>query len=290
MHQELAEKLHLDSYRRLTCSHIVLDPAKLNAGDRKTFEGAEWVDNAVKRTSLMGSEETIAQVHPKELTEALFKEAKRRGSELRTGRVEKIEIEDKDGALTVVGVRVDGEVIACDQVVIAMGPWSSSAAQGLQLPPMFGQKYHSVLVQNKRELSQSVFFQGLGDPEVYPRPKGEVYVTGFPDAPVQVQEAPGDEEVRQDVVDRLLSSVKAVSAEVGEAPVTKTQACHLPISVDGDPIIGAHPKIKGAFVATGHGCWGILNAPATGLAMAELMLDGKAACVDLSVFDPARFQ
>ena len=60
--QELAEKLHLDSYRRLTCSHIILDPAKLNAGERKTFEGAEWVDNAVKRTSLMGSEETIAQV------------------------------------------------------------------------------------------------------------------------------------------------------------------------------------------------------------------------------------
>jgi hypothetical protein len=38
----------------------------------------------------------------------------------------------------------------------------------------------SVLMQNKRELTQAVFFQGLGDPEVYPRPKGEVYVTGFP--------------------------------------------------------------------------------------------------------------
>jgi len=194
------------------------------------------------------------QVHPKELTEALFKEAKQRGCELRTGRVEKIEIEDKEGVPTVVGVRVDGEVIPCDQVVIAMGPWSSSAAQGLQLPPIFGQKYHSVLVQNKRELSQSVFFQGLGDPEVYPRPKGEVYVTGFPDAPVQVQEAPGDEEVRQEIVDRLLSAMKAVSTEVGEAPVTKTQACHLPVSVDGDPIIGQHPKVKGAFIATGHGC------------------------------------
>jgi hypothetical protein len=35
-------------------------------------------------------------------------------------------------------------------------------------------------MQNKRELTQAVFFQGLGDPEVYPRPKGEVYVTGFP--------------------------------------------------------------------------------------------------------------
>lgn len=221
------------------------------------------------------------QVHPKQLTEALFEEAKQRGCSLKAGRVEKIEIEDKDGTPTVVGVRVDGEVIACDKVVIAMGPWSSSAAQGLHLPPMFGQKYHSVLVQNKRELSQSVFFQGLGDPEVYPRPKGEVYVTGYPDAPIQVEEGPGDEEVRQDVCDRLLGAMKMVSTEVGEAPVTKTQACHLPISVDGDPMIGKHPKVEGAYIATGHGCWGILNAPATGLALSEVRPQQAFACVSV---------
>ena len=33
---------------------------------------------------------------------------------------------------------------------------------------------------------QAVFFQGLGDPEVYPRPDGDVYVTGFPDPPAEV--------------------------------------------------------------------------------------------------------
>jgi glycine/D-amino acid oxidase-like deaminating enzyme len=40
-------------------------------------------------------------------------------------------------------------------------------------------------------------------------------------------------------------------------------------------------------VATGHGPWGILNAPATGLALAELMTDGGSS-VDLRPFDPAR--
>jgi glycine/D-amino acid oxidase-like deaminating enzyme len=33
---------------------------------------------------------------------------------------------------------------------------------------------------------------------------------------------------------------------------------------------------------------GILNAPATGLAMAELVADGAAKLVDLRPFDPAR--
>ena len=44
----------------------------------------------------------------------------------------------------------------------------------------------------------------------------------------------------------------------------------------------------GVFVATGHNCWGILNAPASGKAMAELIATGEARTVDLSPFDPAR--
>jgi len=48
------------------------------------------------------------------------------------------------------------------------------------------------------------------------------------------------------------------------------------------------PRIAGAYVATGHGPWGILNAPATGLALAELITEGKASLVDLAPFDPAR--
>ena len=39
---------------------------------------------------------------------------------------------------------------------------------------------------------------------------------------------------------------------------------------------------------TGHSVWGILNAPATGEAMAELVADGAAHSVDLSPFDPGR--
>ncbi|KAL7527475.1 hypothetical protein ACHAWF_002191 [Thalassiosira exigua] len=43
------------------------------------------------------------------------------------------------------------------------------------------QQYHSILIPSPRVLSQAVFFQGHGDPEVYPRPDGDAYITGFPD-------------------------------------------------------------------------------------------------------------
>ena len=48
------------------------------------------------------------------------------------------------------------------------------------------------------------------------------------------------------------------------------------------------PGAAGAYVATGHGPWGMLNAPGTGLALAELIADGRATSLDLEAFDPAR--
>ena len=54
------------------------------------------------------------------------------------------------------------------------------------------------------------------------------------------------------------------------------------------PLIGRVPRIEGAYVATGHNVWGILNAPATGEALAELIVDGEAHTVDLAPFDPGR--
>ena len=241
----------------------------------------------------------------------------RAGASLRVGTVDGLLLEDAPAASAaappaVRGVRLaDGAQLEADVVVLAMGPWTSAAAAwGLPLPPMYGQKYHSVLMRPAPSggggggsgggseppplvLSQAVFFQGLGDPEVYPRPDGDVYVTGFPDPPAPMSEAPGEVAVRADVCERLEGAMRAVSSAFGAgATTTVRQACHLPVSADGLPVIGAVPgAARGTcFVAAGHSCWGILNAPATGLAVAELILDGgESASIDLAPFDPRRF-
>jgi glycine/D-amino acid oxidase-like deaminating enzyme len=70
--------------------------------------------------------------------------------------------------------------------------------------------------------------------------------------------------------------------------VTRRQACYRPVTEDGLPLIGRVQNLAGAFVATGHGPWGMLNAPATGLALAELIVDGRPTLLDLRPFDPAR--
>lgn len=67
------------------------------------------------------------------------------------------------------------------------------------------------------------------------------------------------------------------------------QACMRPCPPDGLPLLGPLPRTANAFIAAGHNCWGILWAPATGLAMSELLLDGAATSLSLDAFDPARF-
>ena len=233
------------------------------------------------------------------MCEALWAEAQREAdSRLVVGEVDGMEVEGaEESGGRVAGVRLsDGQTVSADAIVLAMGPWTGDAGSWTKprslrpaLPRTYGVKYHSVVLQAARTLSQAVFFDGAGDPEVYPRPDGSVYVTGFPDPPAAVGEVAGRVEVRADAIRRLRDAAAAVSTELGSAAVLAEQACHLPCTPDGVPAIGAVAGARGLYVATGHSCWGILMAPATGKAMSELLVDGEAKCVDLAPFDPARF-
>jgi len=82
--------------------------------------------------------------------------------------------------------------------------------------------------------------------------------------------------------------VRRSVAGLAGAKIVARQACFRPIISDGLPLIGQVPGVAGAYVATGHSVWGILNAPATGEAMADLIVEGAARTVDLSPFDPGR--
>ena len=230
------------------------------------------------------------------------------GSKLVIGKVIEAVL-DKEGSIC--GVKLeDGSIIDADALIVAIGPWTEAARSWFgpkveaRIPKMMGVKvkefmsffcpnkipfliclqYHSILIQSPRVLNQAVFFSGQGDPEVYPRLDGDAYITGFPDAAIKVTESPGSEEVRPEMVNRLIDATKKTSSELGDIPPHTEQSCYLPTTDDGIPIIGEIPEVKGAFIAAGHGCWGILNGPATGEAVAGLLIDGKSEHVSLQNF------
>lgn len=107
-----------------------------------------------------------------------------------------------------------------------------------------------------------------------------------PDDPEQIMPVPESIQV-------LKTVAKTVSSHLTEGEggcrVKAEQACFLPCTDDSVPVIGQVPGVKGCYVATGHSCWGILNGPATGAAVSELVMDGDATIVDLRCFSPARF-
>ena len=217
--------------------------------------------------------------------------AQTHGAELRLGRVSGVV---RRGA-RVVGVEVDGEAIEGDAVVIAMGPWSILAAAWLPLPAVFGLKGHSLVFGTGAEVSAEALFLeyreatgAMQSPEIFPRPDGTIYVCAIssesplPDDPAEVRPDPG-------AIERLQRICSELSPALASAKILAQQACYRPITRDGLPVIGRVPGVEGAYLATGHSVWGILNAPATGEAMAELIIDGTARSVDLQRFGPSRF-
>jgi len=88
-------------------------------------------------------------------------------------------------------------------------------------------------------------------------------------------------------IERLHAICAELSPVLARSHVLAEQACFRPIAQDGLPLIGPIRGAEGAYVATGHSVWGILNAPATGEAMAELILEGRTT-VDLAAFASER--
>src|SRR6266436_4630699 len=220
----------------------------------------------------------------------LLDAAHARGTTLRIGLVEGIA--RRDGAVG--GVMLNGgETLEADAVVLAMGPWTGRAVGRLPLPSVYGLKGYSVTLAVADVPAHALFVDyrpadgRAFEPEIFPRPDGEVYVCGMAD-PAKLPDSPDGVEVSEVSCATLARAAGRVSSALAAARITRRQAGYRPVTDDGLPLIGRVPGVAGAYVATGHGPWGILNAPATGLALAELITEGAASLVDLRPFDPAR--
>ncbi len=296
LHASLAETIGRDwGYRRLTTyggSAMAANHAQHPPGSQRRAHAIAWLSDGVRIDRRLGSEDTTAQVHPGEFTAAILQAAQTQGAELHSGRV--TGIVRAAGSARVGGVEVDGSFIEGDAVVIAMGPWSVLAAQWLPLPAVFGLKGHSLVFETETKVpAEALFLEyreapgAVHSPEIFPRSDGTTYVCAISsESPLPVD--PGDVVPDAGVIDRLQAMCNRLSPTLGEAKVLARQACYRPVTQDGLPLIGRVSGVEGAFVATGHSVWGILNAPATGEAVAELIADGAASTVDLSPFDPRR--
>jgi len=244
-------------------------------------------------TSRLGSTETTAVIEPRAFTTGLMRAAEAHGAVLRHGAVVDL-VCSPSGAVGGVSL-ASGEFVEGDAVVIAMGPWSNLAARWLPLPPVWGYKGHSLIFETGTVPAEALFLEyreASGEmltPEVFPRADGTTWVGAISTiAPVPADPA----EVAPDAGAhrRVETLCRNISSALTAAPIKARQVCFRPVTEDGLPLIGVVPGSLGAYVATGHSVWGMLNAPATGEAMTELILDGTARHVDLAPFAPGRLR
>jgi glycine/D-amino acid oxidase-like deaminating enzyme len=288
LHAELAEDLGGDwGYRRMTTYAGMVGRPSIRSPRGPT---PGWISSEVEINGRLGSANTTAQVHPAAFTTGMMRAAQERGAKLRIGTVTGLLRKGED----VVGVDLDGETLEGEAIIIAMGPWSVLATRWLSLPPVFGMKGHSVVFETREMIPPEALFleyvetaRSILSPEVFPRADGTTYVCAISsESPLPIDPefvVPDD-----GAINRLKALCGRISPVLANSRVLASQACYRPMTQDGLPLIGAIPGARGAYVATGHSVWGILNAPATAEAVAELVLDGAAKTIDLSPFDPAR--
>jgi glycine/D-amino acid oxidase-like deaminating enzyme len=253
-----------------------------------------WLSDHVRITHRLGTPDTTAIVHPRKFTSAIMSAAQRNGARVHTGRVTGI-ARSADGSTTR-GVKVDGRLVEADAVVVAMGPWSILASSWIMLPAVFGQQSPSLVYDTGADVPAEALFLDYHEKdgsvvtvEVFPRADGTTHVTAFSDiAPLPLDPAAVSPDAA--ALDRLKRICERLSPAFRTDRIIARQACFRPVTEDGLPLIGKVPQLDGAYVATGHNVWGILNAPATGEALAELIAEGAAQTTDLTPFDPARLR
>ena len=161
--------------------------------------------------------------------------------------------------------------------MIAMGPWSIAASDWLPLPQGLraeGPQHHLRDRHGSAWESLYLEYQEAGRHGDYAgnlsARRRRDYVCAIssespvPEDPADVAPIPGALK-RLEAAAIHLSPSSPAGKDFGAAGLLP------PVTQDSLPLIGAIPGIAGAYVATGHSVWGILNAPATGEAMAELI-------------------
>ncbi|GAB7340867.1 hypothetical protein MBLNU457_7226t1 [Dothideomycetes sp. NU457] len=275
----------------------------------------DWVHpDCLNMYDEMGDPTTTAQVHPYQFTTSMADLAKEAGADIKVGAsVKSIQYNDKGDTITGVTYEDKNEggketSIPATDIIVSAGPWTQAV---YNKAPISALRAHSVTIRPSRPVSAYALFTQIKlpkdfghtnesvktkrkhdqfvTPEIYARPKNEVYACGEGDRLVPLPKSTDlvdvDEARCQDIVDY----VGSISDELRDGEVTARQACYLPnvSRGSGNPLVGP-THTKGLWLAAGHTCWGIQNGPGTGKLMSEFVFDGQAKSANAKELDPRK--
>jgi sarcosine oxidase subunit beta len=189
----------------------------------------------------------------------------------------------------VTGVETPGGRIGCDVLVNAAGPWAGvvGTLAGLEIP---GLPY-------RRNIFMTEAFDGFPDgmpftfdvvSGFYIRKEGRGLLMGLtrPDEP-------SSERIDVDWpwLDTVLEAGLSRFPRIEDARLAERQcwAGLYEVTPDHMPVLGRHPALPNYVDASGFSGHGVMHSPATGLLMAEEILDGRARTIDIDDLRITRF-
>ncbi|MBM7715013.1 D-amino-acid dehydrogenase [Bacillus thermophilus] len=220
-----------------------------------------------------------ARVDGKLMRDALNRAAQKHGALYQSGEAD---LEAKDGK--VVGVRVKGQFISADAVVVTAGAWISKVLEPLgidvSIVPQRGQIIH-LEVPGHDTSNWPVIL-----------PQNDHYLVSFDHSRVVVGAtretgAGFDYRVTTSGVKEVLDKALSIAPGLANGTLKEIRIGFRPFGKELSPLIGLVPSMEGLVIANGLGASGLTMGPYVGLTAANLVL-GNELDLDLTPFNPLR--
>ncbi|HZS15872.1 MAG TPA: FAD-binding oxidoreductase [Candidatus Dormibacteraeota bacterium] len=221
---------------------------------------------------------------PNEVTGGYAAAARRLGAAVVEG-CEVAEVTRDRGRVS--GVRTTaGERVSAGIVVNCAGPYASVVGRmaGVEIPVRPFRRH--IFVTEPFRLSRPVPFTVDFHTSFYMHPEGEGLLLGMsdPDEPASF-----DTSVSWDFLEHLIEHATWRVPALERAEIHTGWAGLYEVSPDNQAIVGESPQLAGLWLCCGFSGHGFMQAPAMGHLLAEVLL-GREPEIDLSPFDPARFE
>jgi sarcosine oxidase, subunit beta len=194
-------------------------------------------------------------------------------------------IEVKDGKVT--GVRTADAEVSTRTVVNAAGPFARDVGKlaGIDVPVVPLRRFIWTTKPFDRRPSRWTLVVDFSTGFYFHRESGGV-LFGMGNR----EEGPtSDVSVDWDFFDRVMETALDRFPPIAETAIKSAWAGSYEMSPDAHPILGRVPWVEGLILANGFSGHGFQHAPATGLLIAEEIVDGKAHTIDISRLSIARF-
>ena len=213
------------------------------------------------------------------LMQAFRAKARALGVQLQRGRVTAIETAGERAT----GVRLeDGSVHAAGTVIVAAGTGAAALLAPLGVPLPVEARKRCIFTFSCREKLPG--FPMLIDPSgTYCRPEGEFFLCGA--APPADRDPPADDfEVDHGLFEEEIWPLLAARVPAFEAiRPQRAWAGHYDMNLfDHNAIVGRVPPFANLLVANGFSGHGLQQSPAVGRGLAELVVEGRYATLDLA--------